>query len=158
MTRARLTPAISGAMHCSIRLAFAIAICLAHHLTLAQSRPASCRLIHRMPAPALFLPAVFTLLPSGLAGHAAELELRAKVGEANGVNIVEHWSGPMLVGRSTEAAPAGVELRLPGASGRDGSRASSWRVKSPRGDGDRKHRCGEARSVTEGPWNEHEPA
>jgi hypothetical protein len=46
-------------------------------------------------------------------GHAACLELRAKLGESNGVSRVEYWSGSTVVGRSTEASPAGVELRLP---------------------------------------------
>ena len=37
------------------------------------------------------------------------------MGEANSTGIIEYWSGSTLVGRSTEAAPAGVELRLPDA-------------------------------------------
>ncbi len=48
-------------------------------------------------------------------GNGAELELRARVNQTNDVQVVEYWSGPSLVGRPTETAPAGVELRLPEA-------------------------------------------
>ncbi len=53
-----------------------------------------------------------SLCLTGLMAHAAGLELRAKLGESNGVSRIEYWSGSTLLGRSTEAAPAGVELRL----------------------------------------------
>jgi Tol biopolymer transport system component len=56
------------------------------------------------------------LLPaSGASALSGNFELSAKVGETNGISIIEYWSGNTLVGRSTEKAPAGVEIRLPGA-------------------------------------------
>jgi hypothetical protein len=48
--------------------------------------------------------------------QAGLFELRPAVVEKAGLIGVEYWSGDMLVGRSTEAAPAGVELLLPGAA------------------------------------------
>lgn len=56
--------------------------------------------------------AALSLCLTGLMAHAAGLELRARLGESNGVSRIEYWSGSTLLGRSTEAAPAGVELRL----------------------------------------------
>jgi len=42
--------------------------------------------------------------------------LRPVVGESGGFSTIEYWSGASPIGRSTPAAPAGVELRLPGAN------------------------------------------
>ena len=47
--------------------------------------------------------------------RAQVVEIRPVVLEKDGGQRVEYWSGNLRVGRSTEAAPAGVQLRLPGA-------------------------------------------
>jgi hypothetical protein len=54
------------------------------------------------------------LIPS-FAARAEVVELRPVFVEKDGVVGVEYWSGKARVGRSTDAAPAGVELLLPGA-------------------------------------------
>jgi hypothetical protein len=41
--------------------------------------------------------------------------VRPVLAETNGQCRIEYWSGSVLLGCSTESAPAGVELRLPGA-------------------------------------------
>ena len=50
-----------------------------------------------------------------LAAPGEVVELHPKLVEKDGSIGVEYRSGGTLVGRSTEAAPAGVELLLPGA-------------------------------------------
>ena len=47
--------------------------------------------------------------------QAAEVELRAALIEKQGAIGIEYRSGDLLVGHSTDAAPAGVEILLPGA-------------------------------------------
>ncbi len=42
------------------------------------------------------------------------VEFRPQWVRTNGVYGVEYWSGPQLVGSATPAAPAGIEVRLPG--------------------------------------------
>ncbi len=70
------------------------------------------RILAGRSVPALCL----TLLPFALAARAgaAELELRPQLAEAGGVTTVEYRSGNACVARSTDAAPAGVELMVPG--------------------------------------------
>ena len=51
-----------------------------------------------------------------ITGHAAEVGLRPALVTRAGHMGVEYRSGDLLVGRSTEVAPAGVELWLPGAA------------------------------------------
>lgn len=46
--------------------------------------------------------------------RAAEIEIRPSLVDINGVVGVEYRSGSLLVGRSSDTAPAGVELLLPG--------------------------------------------
>ena len=46
--------------------------------------------------------------------QAAEVKLRAALIEKKGAIGIEYRSGDLLVGRSTDAAPAGVEILLPG--------------------------------------------
>ena len=50
-----------------------------------------------------------------LAAPAEVVELRTALVEKDGGIGVEYYSGGTLAGRSTEAAPAGVEILLPGA-------------------------------------------
>jgi hypothetical protein len=57
----------------------------------------------------------FAQIPSRRA-HAEIIELRPALVEKGGVVGVEYRSRDALVGRSTDAAPAGVELLLPGAA------------------------------------------
>ena len=60
--------------------------------------------------------ALLLFLSSVCATVRAEIvELRPALAEKDGVVRVEYRSGETLVGRSTDAAPAGVELLLPGA-------------------------------------------
>jgi hypothetical protein len=61
-----------------------------------------------------YLTAVFVLLLPSLAARADVVELRPVLVGKDGVVGVEYWSGKARVGRSTEVAPAGVELLLPG--------------------------------------------
>jgi hypothetical protein len=51
-----------------------------------------------------------------VAAHAQVIELRPALIEKAGVQGVEYRSGDAVVARSTDAAPAGVELLLPGAT------------------------------------------
>lgn len=88
-------------------------------------------MVHRMPAAIRLLLAGLTLLILAPAGEGAPAELRAKVAETKGVSTIEYWSGPARVGRSTEAAPAGVALRLPGAN----SVPVEFRASAPRAGG-----------------------
>lgn len=48
-------------------------------------------------------------------GREVDVEMRPVVGQTNGVVTIEYRSGNTLVWRSSAAAPAGVELVLPGA-------------------------------------------
>jgi len=50
-----------------------------------------------------------------LAAHAEIIDLRPALVEKDGSISVEYHSGGTLAARSTEAAPAGVQLLLPGA-------------------------------------------
>jgi uncharacterized protein (DUF736 family) len=63
---------------------------------------------------ALLVTTILLLAP--LAARAELVEIRPKLVEQNATVGVEYWSGESLVARSTNAAPAGVELRLPGAA------------------------------------------
>src|SRR4051812_29985814 len=65
----------------------------------------------------------------GLTVQAGVVELRPVLVEKNGVMGVEYWSGETLVGPASDAAPAGVELLLPGAA----SAPVQFRTKSERG-------------------------
>src|SRR5947209_5544109 len=56
---------------------------------------------------------VFLIPPP--AARAEAVELRPVLVEQAGAVGVEYWSGKARLGRSTDAAPAGVELLLPGA-------------------------------------------
>jgi hypothetical protein len=67
-----------------------------------------------MPRHFCFLSLCLVLLPS-FAARAEVVELRPVFVEKDGVVGLEYWSGRTLVGRSTDLAPAGVELLLPGA-------------------------------------------
>lgn len=96
-----------------------------------MNRPEGVCLVHRMPAAIRLLLAGLTLLILAPAGEGAPAELRAKVAETKGVSTIEYWSGPARVGRSTEAAPAGVALRLPGAN----SVPVEFRASAPRAGG-----------------------
>jgi len=62
-----------------------------------------------------FILAVFLPMSPVLAAHAEVVELRTALVEKSGGIGVEYFSGDKLVGRSTPAAPAGVEILLPGA-------------------------------------------
>ena len=53
--------------------------------------------------------------PGFLPARAQVVEIRPVVLEKDGGLRVEYWSGNLRVGRSMEAAPAGVQLRLSGA-------------------------------------------
>ena len=53
--------------------------------------------------------------PGLLPLRAQVVEIRPVVLEQDGGQHVEYWSGNLRVGRSTETAPAGVQLKLPGA-------------------------------------------
>ena len=65
--------------------------------------------------PTIILPlAVLLLVELPFAADAEVVELRPALVEKDGVVGIEYRSGGTLVGRSTEAAPAGVELLLPG--------------------------------------------
>jgi hypothetical protein len=55
------------------------------------------------------------LLITALTARAEVVEVRPVAVEKGGAVGLEYWSGKERVGRSTEAAPAGVELLLPGA-------------------------------------------
>src|ERR1035437_10926319 len=55
------------------------------------------------------------LLLSALAARTEVVEIRPELIETDGVISVEYRSGSTLIGRSAEAAPAGVEILLPGA-------------------------------------------
>src|SRR5262249_39787436 len=57
----------------------------------------------------------FILLITFSTTRAAVVDLQPALVEKDGVVRVEYRSGKALVGRSTDAAPAGVELLLPGA-------------------------------------------
>src|SRR5215510_9563037 len=61
-----------------------------------------------------FLSLFIALVPP-LAACAEVVELRPVLVEKDGVVGVEYWSGKTRIGRSTERAPAGVKLMLPGA-------------------------------------------
>ena len=50
--------------------------------------------------------------PNAITGQ--RVEVRPRLVRSNDVYGVEYWSGPQLVGLAPLAAPAGVELRLPG--------------------------------------------
>src|SRR5436190_2184309 len=50
-----------------------------------------------------------------IAGRAAEVALHPVAAETNGVVTIEYRSGNTLVWHTSVAAPAGVELLLPGA-------------------------------------------
>ena len=54
------------------------------------------------------------LLLSALAARTEVVEIRPALIETDGVISVEYRSGSTLIGRSAEAAPAGVEILLPG--------------------------------------------
>ncbi len=61
--------------------------------------------------------AIFWALNSAVqAGETGSIELRPALVEKGGVMGVEYRSGKTLVGQTSDAAPAGVELLLPGAS------------------------------------------
>src|SRR4051812_29790578 len=62
-----------------------------------------------------FVPFLATVL-IGLTAQGDTVELRPAVVEKGGVMTVEYWSGATLVGRASDAAPAGVELLTPGAA------------------------------------------
>jgi len=55
------------------------------------------------------------LIPS-LGARAEVVDLRPVLVGKDGAAGVEYWSGKARIGRSTDAAPAGVELLLPGAT------------------------------------------
>lgn len=66
--------------------------------------------------PPLFrLAAILSVTITSATALAEVIELRHVLTENSGVVGVEYRSGDVLVGRSTETAPAGVELLLPGA-------------------------------------------
>lgn len=79
-----------------------------HNLTLILSSFLATRLRHL----ALLLCFTFAC-PTA---HAEVIEIRPALVGKGGVVGVEYRSGDALVGRSSEAAPAGVELLLPGAA------------------------------------------
>ena len=79
--------------------------------TLAHSRGP---LVPRLPRALLPL-ATLLLNALTLATHAELVELRPILVEKDGSIGVEYHSGGTLVGPSTGAAPAGVQLLLPGA-------------------------------------------
>ena len=56
-----------------------------------------------------------SFLAMGLSSQAEVVEVRPQFIKINGLVGVEYWSGKTLVGKSSDAAPAGVELLLPGA-------------------------------------------
>lgn len=60
--------------------------------------------------------ATVLLLLSGAAASAEVVEVRPVVIDRDGVIGIEYRSGETLVGRSSDVAPAGVELLLPGAA------------------------------------------
>ncbi|MBM3824920.1 MAG: hypothetical protein FJ404_18900 [Verrucomicrobia bacterium] len=61
------------------------------------------------------LVALTALLLEPLVVRADVVEIRPLVSEREGIQRIEYRSGENLVGRSTEDAPAGVELKFPGA-------------------------------------------
>ncbi len=63
----------------------------------------------------IWLTALTIFLIRSFAARAEVVELRSVLVEKDGVIGVEYWSGKARVGRSIDAAPAGVELLLPGA-------------------------------------------
>jgi len=56
----------------------------------------------------------FALVPACPPASAREVEVRPVIVESDDGARVEYRSGNVLVGRSTESAPAGVQLKLPG--------------------------------------------
>ncbi len=84
-----------------------------HHET-REANPKSIITKMLKPVPAVVL--LNLAFGSGfLPVRAQVVEIRPVVLEKDGGQRVEYWSGNLRVGRSTEAAPAGVQLRLPGA-------------------------------------------
>jgi hypothetical protein len=83
-----------------------------HHETREANRKS---LMTEMPKP---VPAIVLLnlafRPGFLPARAQAVEIRPVVLEKDGGQCVEYWSGNLRVGRSTEATPAGVQLRLRG--------------------------------------------
>jgi hypothetical protein len=61
------------------------------------------------------LTALTALLFAPLAARAETIEVRPAVVEKEGVQRIEYQSGETLIARSADTAPAGVELKLPGA-------------------------------------------
>jgi hypothetical protein len=55
------------------------------------------------------------LLFAPLAARAETIEVRPEVVEKEGIQRIEYHSGETLIARSSDTAPAGVELKLPGA-------------------------------------------
>ncbi len=56
-----------------------------------------------------------SLLLAPLAAHAGITEVRPVVGGKDGIQRIEYHSGDTLIARSADTAPAGVELKIPGA-------------------------------------------
>ena len=63
----------------------------------------------------ILLFAVLLLVERSFAAHVEIVEIRPELVDKDGVVAIECRSGATLAGRSTESAPAGVDLLLPGA-------------------------------------------
>lgn len=84
--------------------------------TSAQGPISTTRTVHRLEWWPGALPPWLGLLLACFALEAAEIDLHPVVSEANGIVTVEYHSGHTRVWGASTSAPAGVDLRLPGAA------------------------------------------